>query len=250
VVLVGTEGGGVWRSTDGGSSYLPSSSGIAAARVTALAKSRGWVIASVAHGGPISGIYGVLAAGERVVHELSSIPTVLGLTVAGDEAWAATEGGLFARREGVWSRVAELPAARVEQVVAADGRVVARTLDGLFERQAGRFVRVSLPAPSRSGALDPRWQQHLRGRARVLATGNGAFPAVVIDEEGARLFATGDRALHLLKLPVPARDVLAATVDGGRLLLGTSGYGLLYAGLDELVPASGLPGTVAGGSQR
>ena len=45
----------------------------------------------MAHGGPVSGIYGVLAGGERVVHELAQIPTVLALATAGDDAWAATE---------------------------------------------------------------------------------------------------------------------------------------------------------------
>src|SRR5262249_31767864 len=64
VVLVGTEGAGVWRSTDGGASFLPATRGIASARVSALAKARGEVLAGVAHGGPISGIYGVLSGGE------------------------------------------------------------------------------------------------------------------------------------------------------------------------------------------
>jgi hypothetical protein len=83
----------------------------------------------------------------------------------------------------------------------------------------------------------------------VLATGDAGFPAVVIDDERALLFIAADRALHPLRLPVPARDVLAAATDAGRLLLGTSGYGLLYAPLDELVPAGGA-GAVAGGGPR
>jgi photosystem II stability/assembly factor-like uncharacterized protein len=256
VVLAGTEGSGIWRSTDGGESFFPASRGIAAARVTALARSRGEVLAAVAHGGPVSGIYGVLAGGERVVHELSRIPTVLAIAAAGNEAWAATEGGLFARRDGIWERSAELPASRVEGVVAADGVVLARTLDGVFERRAGRFEALVPPAPAwaaaarRERVMLASAGRRLQGRTRVLPTGDGAFPAVVIDERGAHLFASRNRALHALALPVPARDVLAATVDGGRLLLGTSGYGLIYAALDELVPAAGAAaGTVAGSPQ-
>ena len=253
VVLAGTEGGGVWRSTDGGSSFFPSSRGIAAARVTALAKSRGELLASVAHGGPVSGIYGVLAGGERVIHELSQIPTVLALATAGDDAWAATEGGLYARRDGFWLRVEDLPATRVEQVVAADGRVLARTPDATFERQQGRFASLgggSAPSPPRelltAVALGSRWSDLLQGRRRVLATGDARYPAVAIDDKGAHLLVAADRTLRPLQLPIPPRDVLAATVDAGRLLLGTSGYGLLYAPLDELVPAPAAgAGTVA-----
>ncbi len=299
VVLAGTEGSGVWRSTDGGTSFQPASRGIAAARVSALAPGRGQVLAAVAHGGPASGIYGVLEGGERVVQEMSQIPTVLDLAVAGDEAWAATEGGLFSRHDGIWGRVEELPAARVDQVLAIDGRVLALTRDALFERRQGHFVAVALPAPAWSAAVadgevlvagaggawelqpdggrpltlpvpgllgslggrlylsgaggfwsralgEGAWHEHLRGRVRLLATGDGVYPLVVIDDVGAQLFAVADRSLHPLRLPIPARDVLAAAVDAGRLLLGTSGYGLLDADLAALAPpAPAGTGTVA-----
>jgi photosystem II stability/assembly factor-like uncharacterized protein len=256
IVLVGTEGAGVWRSTDGGASFFPSTRGIASARVSALAKARGEVLAGIAHGGPISGIYGVLAGGERVVHALAQIPTVLSLASAGDEAWAATEGGLWARRDGIWQRLAEVPPTRIEQVVASDGRVLARTTSGIFERQAGRFTEIaavgSAPSSPReqftAAALGGRWRELLRGKSRVLATGDAQYPVVAVDDKGAHLLIAADRALRPLVLPIPARDVLAAAVDQGRLLLGTSGYGLLYAPLAELVPAASAAGatTVAG----
>ncbi|HXT20687.1 MAG TPA: hypothetical protein VN923_08060, partial [Thermoanaerobaculia bacterium] len=89
-----------------------------------------------------------------------------------------------------------------------------------------------------AAALGGRWRELVRGRNRVLVTGDARYPAVAIDKDGAFLLVAADRALRPLSLPVPARDVLAATVDADRLLLGTSGYGLLYAPLDELVPAA------------
>ncbi|HXT49448.1 MAG TPA: hypothetical protein VN811_00320 [Thermoanaerobaculia bacterium] len=255
VVLVGTEGGGVWRSNDGGASFFPATRGIASARVSALVKSRGEVLASVAHGGPVSGIYGVLAGGERVVHELAQIPTVLSLASAGDEAWAATEGGLWARRGGIWQQLPEVPPTRIEQVVAAEGRVLARTAAGMFERQAGRFTEIAAigaaPASPReqltAAALGGRWRELLRGKSRVLPTGDAQYPVVAVDDSGAHLLVAADRALRPLALPIPARDVLAATVDGGRLLLGTSGYGLLYAPLAELMPSAAASGTTVAG---
>jgi photosystem II stability/assembly factor-like uncharacterized protein len=303
VVLVGTEGSGVWRSTDGGTSFFPASRGISAPRVTALARGKGELLAAVAHGGPAAGIYTVLADGTRVVHQATQMPTVLSLAIAGRDAWAATEGGLFTRHDGIWSRVAELPAARFEQVVAADGRVVARSRDGLFELDGERFAPVTAPGPAWSAAVlggqvmvagaggawqlaaggpreltlpavgqlgssggrlflsgadglwtrgrgDDGWLAHMKGRARVLATGDADVPAVVLGEEGAQLFTAADRALHPLALPIPARDVLAAAVDGGQLFLGTSGYGLLHVELADLVPqlaAGGAPIAAAAG---
>jgi hypothetical protein len=84
----------------------------------------------------------------------------------------------------------------------------------------------------------------------VLPTGDARYPAVVVGEKGAHVFAAGERSLRPLLLPVPPADVLAATVEAGRLLVGTSGYGLLYAPLDELLPPASVgAGTVAGAPQ-
>jgi len=48
-----------------------------------------------------------------------------------------------------------------------------------------------------------------------------------------RLYDRESRKFHVLKVPVPARDVVAALVLDGRLLLATSGYGVLVHDLAE-----------------
>jgi photosystem II stability/assembly factor-like uncharacterized protein len=303
VVLLATEGSGVWRSTDGGSTFQPAGRGITSPRVTALAAGGGELLAAVAHGGPATGLYGS-RDGHRFLHLHSQIPTVLSLAI-GDagEAWAGTEQGLFVRRAGAWEVVGDVAPARVEQVVAARGRVLARTTGGLLERQGGRFVALRTPAPAQSAVLhgeqllvsggeaawqlvgdesrpvglpgagqlgsaagrlfvsgnagawsrgrgEAQWRVHAEGRSRVLPTGDAAFPAVLAGPEGLELLRAIDGRFHRVELPFHARDVVAAAVHGGRLFLGTSGFGLVYAALPDLVPpdASGT-GTIAGGGR-
>jgi hypothetical protein len=255
VVLAGTEGSGVWRSTDGGASFAPAYRGISSPRITALASGPGEVVAAVAHGGPGSGIYVSTDGGRRFLHQLSQIPTVLALASTGSEAWAATEQGLWARRDGLWDRVAELPEARFESVAAGrEGRVVVRGGGALWERRGGRFTALATPGPTLPAAArrgEPeglelgRWRERLQGRGRVLGTGDPAYPALVVREDGLELLATGDGRLHRLELPFPPRDVLAAAVHAGKLFLGTSGFGLLHADLGVLLPPSGAPATAA-----
>lgn len=301
VVLLATEGSGVWRSTDGGDSFQSSSRGITAPRVTALAAVGRELLAAVSHGGPASGLYGS-TDGQRFLHLFSEIPTVLSLAIAGPDAWAGTEQGLFARRNGAWERVPELGTARVDQVLATDSRVLARTAAGLFERQGGVFVAVRTPAPAASAVFhsgkllvssgegawqlagdrprplavpaagqlgsaggrlflsgstgvwsrahdDEPWREHASGRARVLPTGDPAIPAVLAGADGLELFRSADGRFHRVPLPFPARDVLAAAIHGGRLYLGTSGFGLTWAPLSELVgaePARGGATAAAG----
>jgi photosystem II stability/assembly factor-like uncharacterized protein len=303
VVLLATEGSGVWRSGDGGNSFQPVNRGITAPRVTALAAAGRELLAAVAHGGPASGLYGS-TDGHRFLHLHSQIPTVLSLAVEGAEAWAGTEQGLYARRAGAWEPVAEIGPVRVEQVMVAAGRVLARVRDGLFERQAGRFVALRTPAPAQSAALhggdllvngptgawhlaggesralgvpgtggqlgsagerlfvsgssgvwsrgrgESRWREHASDRGRVLPTGDAGYPAVLVGAGGLELFRAADGHFHRVDLPFAARDVLAAAVHGGRLYLGTSGFGLTYAPLADLIPAGAAgPGTLAGGGR-
>jgi hypothetical protein len=238
VVLVGTEGSGVWRSRDGGETFAPASRGIVSPRVSALGAGGGELLAAVAHGGPASGLYASSDGGRRFLHQLSSVPTVLALAVSGREAWAGTEQGLWARREGVWERVAEVAASRVETVSASDERVVAGGPRGTWARQGGRFVLAAAERPDGAGA---------DGKLRRLATGDPSYPLAVIGERGLELRAAADGRAHAVALPFPARDVLAVAVHAGKLFLGTSGFGLLYADLAALLPGTPSGTSVAGG---
>jgi photosystem II stability/assembly factor-like uncharacterized protein len=83
---------------------------------------------------------------------------------------------------------------------------------------------------------DGDWTELTSESSRLLSTGDERFPAVMISGDTVRLFDREARKFQALAIPVPARDVAAARVIDGRLLLGTSGYGVL---------ARDLPGPAA-----
>ena len=79
--------------------------------------------------------------------------------------------------------------------------------------------------PSTSGRSS--WVQLSKEPSRAFATGDLRYPALGITGSTARLW---DReAGHWLpvELPIPARDIASARIFGGKLVLGTSGYGVL-----------------------
>ncbi|MFY9824469.1 MAG: hypothetical protein WAM82_24045 [Thermoanaerobaculia bacterium] len=79
---------------------------------------------------------------------------------------------------------------------------------------------------TRTGA-DGDWTELTTDSSRLLATGDARFPAVMISGDAVRLFDREVRKFQPLAIPVPARDIAAARVIDGRLLLGTLGYGVL-----------------------
>ncbi|HVS01261.1 MAG TPA: hypothetical protein VMT16_00700 [Thermoanaerobaculia bacterium] len=255
VVLAGTEGSGVWRSEDGGTTYRPASRGLTSARVSALSVGGDELLVAVAHGGPVSGIY-ASRDGVRLLHQFADIPTVLALAAGGGEPLAATERGLFRRRQGIWQRVPALGETRVDQVRVEGGRVLVRTADGVLEERQQRFepaVSQAWRAASREGShgeLTARWEGQGAGRSRLLQTGSEGYPRLVVGEGEARLYRESDGRWHSLRLPFPARDVLAAAVFRDRLYLGTSGYGLVSAALDELLEPAGGGSPVSAGAPR
>lgn len=203
-VLLGTEGTGVWRSTDGGATFELSNRGMTNLRVVALAATGDELFAAVNHAGAASGIYGSVDGGVTFRREPLELPSILSL--AADEAtvWAATEGGLFERRvNGSWARRAELGERRVEEVVNGDGRVVARSGGRLFERREDRFVDTGYRGDAvRSAAPDQR-----------------------------SLWISGDRVLDRWTAGAGGSGV-EAPVYGGRLV--ALAAGLLLAGSDRL----------------
>ncbi len=323
-ILIGTEGSGIWISTNGGADFFRSSRGMTATRVGALALAGEDVLAAVNHAGPLSGVYVSRDRGRTFTADFSPLPTVLDLAVYGGRAYAATTGGLFERRGNDWHRLPELGTERVEQLLvdeeapapaedaamagstrstpaspstpptqqpapAAHARLLARTPQAIFElERKGVFVRRPYKhGPPRSAALydgalwvsDERdlyeltrdanhtvaapfggghlqrlgeqlllagaggawalpapggeWVRLTAEPSRVLPTGDARFGALLLSGEVVRLYDHESRKFRLLKVPVPARDVVAALVLDGRLLLATSGYGVLVHDLAE-----------------
>jgi len=91
----------------------------------------------------------------------------------------------------------------------------------------GTFTRTS---------ADGDWTELTAESSRLLATGDERFPAVMISGDSVRLFDREVRKFQPLAVPVPARDIAAARVIDGRLLLGTSGYGVLARELPGPAP--------------
>jgi photosystem II stability/assembly factor-like uncharacterized protein len=293
-VWIGTEGSGVWRSDDGGQSFVASTVGMTNVRVAALVRAGGEVLAAVKHAGPSSGIHRSRDGGRTFAGRPEPLPTVLDLAAAGAEVWAATEGGLYvASGSASWQRVGELGSGRVEQVELAGDRVVVRTPQGIWERPPGgglfrqipyrhlppravallddalwvadgegiyrlrgqenhtvegpaaatrlarlrdRVVLASRAGVWRGGDEGGGWEQLHGQSARLLDTGDPQHPLLLAETEGAQRlwrWATEAGRLEPLATPIPGREVLSALVVDGRLLLGTSGYGLLEL---ELAP--------------
>lgn len=245
-IVLATEGAGVWISTDGGSSFEPSSRGMSNVRIAALLvvgqgqvsePREAEVLAAVHHAGPLSGIYGSTDGGRSFEPVTRDLPPVLELRSTGDGVYAVTEEGLFERTAGStgWRRIEE-PALAENGMAPGD-----RSTD-------------LAPRPFEGGRLEPTRQGELywgRGEVwlrfsaahlwhriaaggviRVLTTGDPRLPHLVVSEEEARPLVVETGKLGApLSLSFPARDVSAAAVDGDRLLLGTTGYGLLAVDL-------------------
>jgi photosystem II stability/assembly factor-like uncharacterized protein len=81
----------------------------------------------------------------------------------------------------------------------------------------------------RGDGLPPEtaWSAVTREPSRVVATGDPRWSAVMISGDTVRLFDRAVSKFLALEVPFPARDISSAAVAGGRLLLGTSGYGVV-----------------------
>src|SRR6202166_2175587 len=321
-ILIGTEGSGIWISTNAGADFFRSSRGMTATQVGALALAGEDLLVAVNHAGPLSGVCVSRDRGRTFTADFWQLPTVLDLAVYAGRASAATTGGLFERRGADWHRLPELGTERVEQLLvaeeapapvapvaaedaslppptpatpptpqrpAAHARLLARTPQAIFElEKKGVFVRRPYKhGPPRSAALydgalwvsDERdlyeltrdanhtvaapfagghlhrlgeqllltaaggagalpapgaeWVRLTAEPSRVLPTGDGRFGALLLSGDVVRLYDRESRKFRVLQVPVPARDVVAALVLDGRLLLATSGYGVLVHDLAE-----------------
>lgn len=151
--------------------------------------------------------------------------------------------------------------------------------DGLFRRVNGKFQAASLPYPPGSGSellsmatdliysgreglfrrasASGAWQQLRAGPVRTLATGDATYPLLI--EAGGKLTLLAQPAANEaasmheeawwpLELPYPAEETLTARVAGGRLLLGSSGFGLWEARLPLAPVVAGAQRPVASDS--
>ncbi len=288
-IVLGTEGSGVWISSNEG--FRPANRGLSNLRIGALAVAPPELLVAVNYAGPASGVYRSTDGG-RTFPDFSPLPTVLDLAVDAGRAFAATDRGLFERNGTAWRRRPELAERRVDEVEQIGSRTLARAGGGLFElrrpAQGGDERFEPLPVPGGeatlsavlwSGALwgsdgkgifrfeegkrtpiaapfpggrverssvgllysgsggtflrtapSQAWIELAKGASRVLATGDERSTAVIVTADAAYLLdRSGDPAhpaLQLLALPFPHRDLTAARIFEGRLLLGTSGYGV------------------------
>lgn len=99
-------------------------------------------------------------------------------------------------------------------------------------------------------APDALWLELTEKASRLLPTGHERWSSLMVSGETVRLYDRDTRKFRVFDVPVPARDISAALIVGNRLMLGTSGYGVLVRDLGEdLFPApTQPPAPVAAGS--
>ncbi len=201
LVLIGSEGSGVWRSSDGGGTFETASSGLVGLRVTDVVANGRELTLSVRHAESNYGIHR-LAGGDLKTDDAGELPTVLDLAADGAAVYAATERGVWRRGEEGWHQLAELGSGRVEAVAAAAGWIAARTRDELVSSRQGAVARLPLADPVaglvvQSGAIwfvdDGRlWRWDLERREEIEVPGTvsevGLYAGSLVVDTGAGRF--------------------------------------------------------------
>ena len=211
-ILIGTEGAGIWSSTDGGETFRARPVGMRNLRVPALDHDGDHLFVVVAHAGPASGVYRSPDGGSSFEPLPSELPTVLAMVTSGDRFFVATERGLFERARPTsdialatappmrFERIPELGRAPVEQLAATPERVVARTREGLYEMESqtrgARFRALQLGSTSHGASPSPPPPPSLRSAA--LAAGD----LWVLRDDGLSRMVNGK--LQAASLPYPA----------------------------------------------
>jgi photosystem II stability/assembly factor-like uncharacterized protein len=245
-VLLGTEGSGVWRSEDGGTTFRPAAPGMHNLRVMALAREGRRVLAAVNHAGPASGIYSSDDGGGTFTPDPAPVPTVLSLAVGDGRAWAATERGLYERTATGWRRVEHFGQERIEQVRIGDGRVVVRSARGLFEQHGTGFLPIPYKHGTPRGAAlagDVLYVTDDGGLYRLAGGENHTAPSpmrgALVESLGEQLFLSGRGGLWARV--EPAGEWRAFWTQSSRLLpTGESRYpALVIAGEQALLLRAG-----------
>ncbi len=234
---------GLYRSPDDGASFEPRPERLPT--VLDLASHQGAIYAATE-----AGLYERAGREWRRVAELGESRVE---QLAGDGA------RLFARsRDAVWQlaggRFVKVPFTfrPPRSIALAEGVLWVLRDDGLFRLTVEDEPRAeSLPFPGGELAglggdllyagekglyahdAERGWVELARGRSRAFPTGDPRYPAVARSGEGLALLAAGERRLITLAPPFAAAHLLSALAVDGRLLLGSSGFGLWQAPLPD-----------------
>jgi hypothetical protein len=242
-VLAATEGAGVWRSLDGGETFEPTVAGMTSLRVTDLATSGPDILLAVRDAGKASGVHRADPLDLDLASDGAPLPAVLDLAAEGELLYAATERGLWERRDGTWRRLPELGEGRVEEVATGGTGIAARTADGVWVRREGTFE----PVPPRAGS--PRRIQWV-GSSLWITDERGIYAAdglpVAAPPGAVQLLGLGERSLWTGSQGVwvsakatgeppwqrlaarPARALATGDPDYPVLFLGEGEEGMLY----------------------
>ncbi len=239
--------GWVYKSEDAGASWRRFQNGFGDRRVASFQVLPGGRLLAGTFGGVHSSdddgaSWHRRTAGDLVVHALAHHPA------RPERVLAGTAGGMLRsedRGETFHPASHGLTNLRVRELAVDAGTLLAQVSyagasSGLYRLAAdGRFEPAggaTLPAPATAALPAPSGEV-----LRVLATGDERFSGIALESSGARLRDRAADRWLLLELPIPMPSLAAAAVHGGKLYLGTVGYGLWWARL----PAA--PATVAAG---
>ncbi len=155
IVILATEAEGILRSTDGGITFRPASSGISEARVSAVTRTQsGRTVLARAADGKSGGLWELdTRSGEATRLANHPVSTVLSLTSLEEQLFAGTPDGLFS------AQTADAPFRRVLSpavrglLSTRDGLIVAATVNGVYSsRDRGsrweRMGTVTIPVES------------------------------------------------------------------------------------------------------
>jgi photosystem II stability/assembly factor-like uncharacterized protein len=190
------------------------------------------------------GLYQRLGADWHRVPELGD-GRVEQLVAGGGQLVARTPAALFELRDGRFVPRAFKHGAPRSAALYGDALWVSDD-KGLY--RLTRDANHTIPAPFAGGRLQPLadrlflwgpggafartaeeegWIELTQDPSRLLPTGDPRYSALLVTGSTVRLFDAEAHKFKVLDVPVPARDISAALVVDGKLLLGTSGYGVL-----------------------
>jgi photosystem II stability/assembly factor-like uncharacterized protein len=242
---------GLYRSEDGGRSFERAIGGLPT--VIELAASRDALFAATE-----AGLFEILAAGpaapvaEIGPRRIDQVEVGHGREPGSDVVAARAGGEVWVRRGGRFERAATGHGA-IASIALAGGSLWASDSRGLSHLASDGWQASA--TPEKNGHLEPAgrglalnggaslwlrsnlsepWQEVATGHPRVIATHDPRWPLVVVSRDASpRLAESSGSGLvwRALDLPVPGEDLLAALVVGDRLLLATSGHGVIAGSL-------------------